>query len=419
VSPPELRFGAVTLVLLMGLAALTSCSSQSDRRAARSSSTTTPLGDGPASQESGVSALLAPPTTPVPNSAPAGTGASTGLQSASPQQRMFAFYYLWWDTAHWHARLGPSYPYNQSPPPLPAALDASGCHPTSVYQGNQLTDVASPLFTQSDPAQILRDVQQAASAGLAGFAVAWAGTGLPNQNVNSTTFNQRLAMVVQAVHQVNQGGTPFKLWIAYMSSARIRTPAQIDNDLEYLDSTYGSDPVFDRTNSPRMTLILMGSRKYPQSVLDGVSAHWRPHFYLVADENWGTWNKAKSDDFDADQYYWSSETPSQRSYSQVVKLAAEVRASRNPDGSAKRFFGPLAPGYDKQLAGGSDCVPRDGGLTMRSLYTGNLAAQPDGWMVISWNEIDEGTYILPLERYGTQSLDTLRSLIEAGGVNGR
>jgi hypothetical protein len=331
---------------------------------------------------------------------------------------MFAFYYLWWDIAHWHARLGPSYPYTDSPLPIPASLDSNGCNPVSLYRGNQLTDVSNPFYDESDPAQILRDVQEAASAGLAGFAVAWAGTGQPGQTAKSNTFNQRLALVVQAVHQVNQQGIPFKLWIAYMSSARIRSISEIDNDLSYLDATYGSDPAFDRINSPRMTLILMGSRKYPQSVLDGVSAVWRPHFYLVGDENWGTWNPAKAADFDADQYYWSSEPPSGHSYAQLDKLASEVRSSRNPDGSAKRFFSPLAPGYDKQLGGGSNCVPRSGGLTMRTLYSGNDATHPDGWTVISWNEIDEGTYILPLERYGTQSIDTLRTLIGPTGVSG-
>ena len=49
---------------------------------------------------------------------------------------------------------------------------------------------------------------------------------------------------------------------------------------------------------------------------------------------------------------------------------------------------------------------------MQDLYTGNSSAHPDGWMVISWNEIDEGTYIVPLERYGNQSVDTLKSIID-------
>jgi hypothetical protein len=49
---------------------------------------------------------------------------------------------------------------------------------------------------------------------------------------------------------------------------------------------------------------------------------------------------------------------------------------------------------------------------MRDIFAGNSTAKPDGWMVISWNEIDEGTYIVPLERFGTQSLNTLASIID-------
>ena len=48
---------------------------------------------------------------------------------------------------------------------------------------------------------------------------------------------------------------------------------------------------------------------------------------------------------------------------------------------------------------------------MRDIYAGNSAADPNGWTVISWNEIDEGTYIVPLERYGLQSVATLSSII--------
>jgi hypothetical protein len=327
---------------------------------------------------------------------------------------MYAFYYLWWDTAHWHARLGPAYPYSANPLPLPATLTGNGCTVTSNFPGNQLTDVASPLWTQSDYGQILSDVTMAAHSGLAGFAVSWAGTGQAHQTPSSSAFNQRLAMVVKAVHQVQQAGTPFSLWIAYISSAHIRTTYAINNDLSYLQATYGSDSAFDHANGGRPTLIMMGSRKYPQPVLDAFSARWRPHFYLVADENWGTWDAAKAADFDADQYYWSSQNPisNKASFSDISRLAAEVRSTLNPDGSAKQFFAPLAPGYNKVLGGGSGCVPRLAGQTMQAIYAGNSAAKPDGWMVISWNEIDEGTYIVPLERYGTQSLDTLSSIID-------
>jgi hypothetical protein len=327
---------------------------------------------------------------------------------------MYAFYYLWWDLKHWHARLGSSYPYDQSPLSRPASLDSSGCGTTSRYAGNQLTDVPTRLFTQDDPAQIATDVQEAAATGLTGFAVSWAGTGSPGQTVTSTDFNRRLGMVVDAVHQVNAKGVNFKLWIAYISSAKIRTLNEIDNDFAYLKQTYGNDPAFDLSNSGRPTMIMMGSRKYSQPVLDQVSSHWRGSFYLVGDENWSTWNAAKAADFDADQYYWSSQNPASDpgSFNLVGKLAKAVRSTRNPDGTAKKFFSPVAPGYNKQLAGGSDCVPRKNGETLRTVYNGNrAAADPDGWMVISWNEISEGTYILPLERYGTQNLDALKAIV--------
>jgi hypothetical protein len=333
---------------------------------------------------------------------------------------MYAFYYLWWDTAHWHARLGPSYPYTSAPAPLPATLSGDGCAVTTNYPGNQLTDVPSSLWTQDDPKQIQADVAMAALSGLAGFAVSWAGTGLPNQTTSSSAFNKRLATLVDAVHRINQAGTPFSLWIAYISSARIRTQTAIDNDLSYFQKTYGTDTAFDHSNGGRPTLVMMGSRKYPQSVLDTVSARWRPHYYLVADENWDTWNSAKAADFDADQYYWSSQNPvsNPASFTDITRLAAEVRSTPNPDGSQKQFFSPLAPGYNKVLGGGKGCVPRNGGQTMRDIYAGNSQANPNGWMVISWNEIDEGTYIMPLERYGNQSLNTLSSIISQSAAGG-
>jgi hypothetical protein len=48
---------------------------------------------------------------------------------------------------------------------------------------------------------------------------------------------------------------------------------------------------------------------------------------------------------------------------------------------------------------------------MRELYAGNRRSHPDGWVVISWNEISEGTYLVPMQRYGRQSTRTLRSII--------
>ncbi len=357
------------------------------------------------------------------NTSPATTPSSFAPATSVPtdaSRPAYAFYYLWWDTQHWHARLGPNYPYSENPLPLPVTLTGDGCTVVNQYPGNQLTDVPPQLWTQDDPARIHTDVEEAASAGLTGFAVGWAGTGQPNQTTTSSAFNRRLASLVAAVHQVNAAGTPFKLWIAYMSSSASRTQDYMNNDLQYLKSTYGKDSAFDHSNGGRPTLIMMGSRKYPQYFLDTISKRWRPTFYLVGDENWDTWNRAKAADFDADQYYWSSQNPTKNpgSFALIKQLAAEVRSTKNPDGSAKKFFSPLAPGYNKVIGGGNSCVPRSDGRTMQELYAGNAQADPDGWMVISWNEIDEGTYLVPMTRYGNQGLMTLHALLVPSAAGG-
>jgi hypothetical protein len=48
---------------------------------------------------------------------------------------------------------------------------------------------------------------------------------------------------------------------------------------------------------------------------------------------------------------------------------------------------------------------------MRKLYDGNQASNPDGWTFISWNEISEGTYIVPLTRFGDYYLKQIASII--------
>ena len=91
-----------------------------------------------------------------------------------------------------------------------------------------------------------------------------------------------------------------------------------------------------------------------------------------------------------------------------------MRSSDNPDGQPKVWVAPVAPGYNPILLyGGTTCVPRNGGETMRRLYEGNLASSPDAWLLISWNEIAENSHIVPLTRHGQLYLDTIKGVIRA------
>lgn len=341
--------------------------------------------------------------------------ASRPATAAAGSPRVFAYYYMWWSASHWQSALGSSYPRTASPLPLPASLEASGCHPKTSYPGNTLTDVPLKLYSQDDPGFIEADVRQAAAAGLAGFAVNWIGTGSAAQTVTSNPYSRRLQMMVDAVHKVNAEGIPFKLWLSYKASANVLPSAQISNDLGYFLSTYGTDSAFDRVQSAKPTVIWQGSRKYPVSVLQAVGGQYRSRLRILGDET--TWSAARAPYLDGDAYYWSSQNPydDPQSFSQLASLAKSVRASgTNPDGTSKVWVAPFTPGYDKQIAGGSSCVPRNGGRTIKTLFDGNALTNPDDFGLISWNEISEGSYIDPMTRYGSTDLNMLTSLIKGG-----
>ena len=351
--------------------------------------------------------------TPISASATAPVPAAAAANGAA--KPVFAYYYLWWSKDHWIAMLGPHYPANASTLPLPAVLGSNGCSARSVYRGNELTDVPSRLSSQDDPGVIEADVRQAAAAKLTGFAVNWLGNGSASQGANSTVYNRRLAAMVKAVHKVNAEGIPFKLWLSYRASATRLSTSWILGDLNYFTRTYGADSAFDHSTSHKPTVIWQGSRKYSVSVLQAVNQSIRPRVRLLGDEY--NWTRGRASFLDGDAYYWSSQDPwaNQQSFGQLASLAASVRASgRNPDGTAKMWVAPVSPGYNKELSGGHNCVPRRNGATLRALFSGNNRTHPDAWGLISWNEVAEGTYVDPMRRYGLSSLVSVKGAITSG-----
>lgn len=344
--------------------------------------------------------------------APPAAAQTPPAAATTAKPRVFAYYYLWWSANHWKSALGTQYPVTASPLPLPAVLDAAGCGARSSYSGNTLTDVPKKIYSQDDPGFIEADVRQAAAAGLTGFLVNWIGSGSATQTTSSNPYSARLQVMVNAVHKVNAEGIPFKLWLSYKASAKVLAASYISNDLGYFTRSYGADPAFDRTQSPKVTVIWQGSRKYSAATLSAVGAPLRSRLRILGDET--SWSSGRAPFLDGNAYYWSSQNPysNPQSFQQLASLAAAVRASgSNPDGTAKVWVAPVTPGYNKQLAGGSACVPRRGGQTVRTLFIGNSATHPDDFGLISWNEISEGSYLDPMTRYGSQDLDALSSLI--------
>jgi hypothetical protein len=408
------NFAAITFVVAglalcgvftgLSLAAPTSCKGKPCAPTTTATSTSAATTTVTTTTTSSETLTTAPATTT--------TLASTTAVSTAAKPHMLAYYYLWWSTTHWHDLLGTSFPYTTSPLPLPATVDPTNCSPVSLFSGNHLTDTPSALWTQDDSGVIERDVRSAAAAGLAGFIVNWAGTGASDQTVSSISYSRRLDAVFQAVHKVNAEGIPFKLWISYKSASKPPVDA-IANDLSYLVRQYGNDTAYDHSYSDRPILLWTGSRKYSVSDVATISDRFRSNFFIVGDETATTWADGRSAYLDGDSYYWSSQNPytNPQSFTALKNLAGQVRGSgSSPDGSKKLWFAPLSPGYDSLLIGGSTCVPRNGVQTLDTLYNGNAPSGPDGWTLISWNEIAEGTYVVPMQRFGSLYLNELRRL---------
>jgi hypothetical protein len=328
--------------------------------------------------------------------------AKAAPQYATSSPRVYAYYYLWWSKKHWQDQLGSSYPYTVSPLPLPASTDANGCGPASRYTGNHLLDVPARLYGQDDPGVIERDIRSAKGAGLSGFWLNWKGDGTPTQTLTSNTYTPRLVEAFSASSRV--GG--FLNWVSYESFSMPSADAII-NDLNFLYAQFGSNPAWEKIDG-QPVVTFTGSRRYTTADVTKISSAVRDKFYFVGDESRSSITDARLALFDGLTYYWSSQDPygNPASFSQIKELGDKVHTA------GKRWFAPFAPGFDSiLLTGGSTCVPRRNGDTMRALWKGNSASNPDGWGLISWNEIGENSHVQPLQKWGNTYLNVLSELI--------
>jgi len=330
---------------------------------------------------------------------------------------IFAIYYMWWDRQHWMSRLGNAYPAGSAHAPLPATLDHNGCGAATNYPGNVETDISQGLaYDQSNPRTIRNDVALAAQAGLNGFVVNWIGTGQSSQTSQSSDYNSRLATVFQAVHDLNATGRRFSIILNYQSSAKKLPLSRFTNDFKYFLAQYGNDPALDHSYSAKPEVVMAGTWKYSDSDIAEIARQFRSRFYLIGDEKPASWDRARADNLDGTSYYWSSQNPTknQSSFTRLTTFAATVRRTRNPDGRTKTWLAPFTPGYNATLLYHTPtCVPRNDGETMRALFAGNSASKPDGWTLISWNEISEGSYVVPLARYGDTYTNVLKEITSA------
>jgi hypothetical protein len=327
-----------------------------------------------------------------------GTSYDSFVTGARP--KVFPILYTWWDDSHWHAKLGPNYPYAE-PWPLPATLDAQGCNPTNLYAGNELTDVRAELADALDrPGVIENYVREASARGLAGFMVNW---------VNAPDENARLTEALRAANEVNAEGKNFKIILDYRTNGATVPMTSVISDLQYFVENFGNNAALDHSFSPKPEVVVRKTRDYSEADKTALKNAIGGRVYLIGDEGYiSGWDAQDATNFEANSYYWSSQDPydNPESFTHLQGLSSEIHAAGD------KWLAPFTPGYNTALAGGS-CIERerDGKTTLRELFNGNKASSPDAWTLISWNEIAEGTYVLPLKRWGKKWLEKLEALL--------
>jgi hypothetical protein len=338
---------------------------------------------------------------------PAGAPSATVAQSGPA---VYLHYYIWWTANHWRDKLGPNYPTQASPLPLPGSIGSNGCNPQAGYRGATIVDIpAEGLYDQHLASTFDHHIQLASDAGVRGFLVDWIGSGIAGQSGSSWDEDARLDLLVSRVNLFNAHSThPFLLGLAFAARGDYqRAPADIITDLHYFSAHYGHDPAFRNQFSPNPVVMWMDSRKFAESTVQQVSSAVRSDLYLLGDETAGSWSR-DGRYLDGTSYYWSTENPYTNSSagSSIQTLGSAVH------GAHKRWFAPFIAGYNKQLLGGT-CVPRQGTQTLDKIWQLNARSGPDGWFGISWNEFVENTYLEPSQAYGSSYLDALQKLIRS------
>jgi hypothetical protein len=349
------------------------------------------------------------------------TVAASETTAAPPP--FYAFYYLWWSMNHWKEKLGSNYPYNGSWP-LPGRINATtGCGATSLYTGSTVFDIPSAgPADQSASGVIARDVRAAAASGLTGFMAGWRGTGNAGQLVTDTPYSKRLDILAREVGTYNQNNAAkFQYVIDYQTFHNVRTVDHVANDIDYLLARYGRDTAWGRMGG-RLVFRWSNTRNYPTATLQAIYNRYGSRLFIIGEERATTWTTERARYLDGTGHYWSTQDPYRNpaSFDQTKAFAAKVRAT------GRQFFAPLTPGYNDELhdkaegdaVDAGDCVPRKGTTTMRTLYRGNRAANPNGWFVISWNEWVEHTYIQPSKRYGMLYVNELKRIIAESRAGG-
>lgn len=339
---------------------------------------------------------------------------------------VFPTYYLWWPRRHWDDSLGLEYTTSAAANgyPLPALYSdtppdtdinntlsiATNPQTGNPFSGVTQHDVSQGFaYSQDQGTTIEDDMDLMYSIGCRGTIIAW-------QNRTVPEYVNRMDRVIDKTDVMVGQGKKFHVILQFEGEGE-RPASSVIADMNFYLDTHGSRRSVWRFRG-KPIIIWNGSWAYPEATMDAVSQAVRDRAWLLGAQQWNRWptqnykNGTEVFDctpyFDGNAYYWSGQDPYRNpaSYNQLKGMADSIHSQ------GKIYGAPLVAGYDGRLLyGGTFHVIRKNGETLQRNWDGNMRGNPEFWNVITWNEIREGSHIVPLKRWGTMNIDVLEQLI--------
>lgn len=282
----------------------------------------------------------------------------------------------------------------------------------NTWTYDKLSDLPAQPYVSRDPGVMGRHVEQAQSAGIDAFLVAWYG---PAGGSNQTEPNLA-AMLNEAGARGFRAGILFETTSPFFAGPGDATAA-----LRHALTVHAAHPAFLRVDGKPVIFF------------------WRPQLWSV-----DTWRAIRNEVdpnrtsiwiaegvdmayqaiFDGHHLYSNTWNPPADLTWTNQKFARWVADARAAYGGYRYWVSTVMPGYNDIRTGRADGFAQDrwGGAYYEGSWQAAIASNPDWIVITSFNEWPEGSYIEPSAAYGDQYLGlTARwsQIYKAGGSGGQ
>ncbi len=277
-----------------------------------------------------------------------------------------------------------------------------GWYRTVDWDSHRLKDHPLTPYSSRDTAAMVRQIDQARSAGIDGFIVSWWG---------QHDFTDRyLKLFLDTA-----AGMHFPLMIYFETltpKGALRSADEIETLLAYAISTYRAYPGYFLWDG-KPAIAIYSSDQVPLSEWKSIFAKLHAQGLDAVYLGMGL-GAANLDVFSGIHIYApisiSNLAQSYAQASQLVRYAPLL----SDDHAPRLWAATIQPGYDDRLLPGRKGTVQDraNGAYYQSTIQAALQSDPDWLLVTSWNEWWENTEIEPGQLYGDQYLRLTRAAVD-------